>query len=194
VYYLGNKKDFESFKSSLKEGLKYPWNKASRLWYILWLLFPIFGWFALLGYFKRIVRELVKGNKKQLPEFGKFWENFKQGIMIFIFMIPTFLVMAIVGMIPFIGQVLSTLINVFLLPWLMINFFVKETFDSLWEIKKAFNIVFENAIDYIFAYLKTLIFSLIYILLCFVLVGIPCYLFGSSFYLAEFYKSYKIKS
>ena len=190
---MAKKKDFDSFSISLKEGLKYPWNKASRLWNILWLLFPIFGWFALAGYFKRIIKELVKGNNKQLPEFGKFWQNFKDGIIIFVFMIPTIIALFMVKMIPLIGDVLSTLIEVFLLPWLIINFFVKETFDSLWDIKNAFSLVFENAVDYIFAYLKTLIFTLIYGLLSIVLVGIPCYIFGNSFFLAEFYRNNKKK-
>ena len=43
------KNDGEEFKNSLVEGLKYPWQKGVRLWNILWLLLPIFGWFALMA-------------------------------------------------------------------------------------------------------------------------------------------------
>ena len=47
---------------------KYPFNRAKRMWYILWLLVPIIGWFALGGYSIRLVKEFTKGKYKHLPE------------------------------------------------------------------------------------------------------------------------------
>jgi hypothetical protein len=77
-----------------------------------------------------------------------------------------------------------------MLPWLTINFFVKDKFDALWELEKAFKIVTKNFTEYLLALVKTVIFCVIYYLLCFVLVGIPCLQFGSMYYLAKFYKDH----
>ena len=185
------KMDADSFKKDLKLGLKYPWNKASRLWNILWILIPILGFFALFGYLKKIVRAIVKGKNKQLPEFGNFFTNLSDGFIIFIFMIPTFLVLGLLALVPLVGELLYALAVIFLVPWLTVNFFMKETFDSLWEIKKAFNIVVDNIREYLFAFLKTICYLVIYWFLSLVSIGIPCLMFGKAYYLAEFYKKYK---
>ena len=179
----------KDFGQHLGEGLKYPWNKGSRLWNILWILIPILGWFAIVGYFKRIVKGLVNGQTTQLPAFGSFWENFKEGLMVSIFLIPTFVVLFLIGFIPFVGGVVGILIEVFLLPWLIINLLVKGTFGSVWEIKSAYNEVFDNIKEYVIAYIKTLIYLLIYGLLSIIIIGIPALTFGNYFFLAEFYRN-----
>ena len=144
----------------------------------------------MIGYGKVIIKALVSGKRKELPSFGKFWTNFKEGVVIFIFFIPTFMVLILIGLIPIAGNAVATLFNIFLLPWLIINFLVKGTFDSLWEIKKSFNLVFDNVVEYLFAYLKTLVYALIYAILSIVLVGIPCYIFGGSYFLTDFYRNH----
>ncbi|MBD3354476.1 DUF4013 domain-containing protein [Candidatus Woesearchaeota archaeon] len=184
-------KQTEDFGESLKQGLKYPWNKASRLWNILWLIVPIFGWFALIGYGKKIIRELISGKRKKIPMFGNPWVNFKQGVIVIVMFIPTMIALGIINMIPVVGGTLYMLISIFILPWLTMNFFIEETFSSLWDVRKAFDIVFGNAMEYIIAYLKTLIYSVIYGLLSIVLIGIPCYTFGYFYFLTEFYSTYK---
>ena len=187
---MAKKLDEKEFKRTLSEGLKYPWAKAGRLWNILWILLPIYGWFALMGYVKKIVRDLVNGKMAELPKFGSSWKNFKDGMIVFIFLIPTMIALGLLNIIPFAGTAAYFLASIFLLPWLVINFMVKETFDSLWELKNAFNNVFNNAVEYIFVYLKTLVFIIIYSILSFVLVGIPCYMFGYPYFLAGFYRRY----
>ena len=138
---MAKKVDSKSFGQDLGEGLKYPWNKARRLWNILWFLIPIFGWFALGGYIKKIVKELATGQRNELPAFGSFWNNFVQGVKVFVFLIPIYIVIMLISMIPFgIGTILYYLITIFIMPWLIMNFFVNETFNSIWELKKAFNI------------------------------------------------------
>jgi hypothetical protein len=179
-----------SFTQSIEQGLKYPWNKASRLWYILWILVPIFGWFALIGYMKTIVKELVTKQRKELPEFGPFWDNFTQGVKVIIFIIPTYIVLSLIGAVPIIGTALYYIVSIFIIPWLMINFFVKDSFSALWELQKAFDIVFNNAVEYIIAAIKTLIYEVVYGLLSIVLIGIPCYAFGNLYFLTDFYKKY----
>jgi hypothetical protein len=186
-----SKMNFENFKKELKIGLKYPWNNSSRLWYILWILVPIFGWAALIGYYKTIVNNLISNNRKELPPFGDVMTNFKEGVMIFIFFIPTFVVLGLVSIIPFVGQAINVFASIFLVPWLSINFFTKGTFDSLWELKKAFNIVTNNIKEYIYVWLKTAVFSIIYAVLSLVLVGIPCGTFGKMYFFTEFYTKYK---
>jgi hypothetical protein len=179
------------FSKEFKVGFNYPWGKASRLWNILWVLLPIFGWFALGGYCKKIVRSLVSGNTKELPVFGGFWNNFKEGVFIFVFMIPTMVVLMMLNLVPLVGQLAYFIAAIGLLPWLVINFFVKETFESLWEIEKAYNAVAKNIIEYLFMMLKSIVFVIVYGVLCIVLVGIPCLAFGHNFFIAEFYRRHK---
>ena len=189
---MAKKVDSKSFGQDLGEGLKYPWNKARRLWNILWFLIPIFGWFALGGYIKKIVKELATGQRNELPAFGSFWNNFVQGVKVFVFLIPIYIVIMLISMIPFgIGTILYYLITIFIMPWLIMNFFVNETFNSIWELKKAFNIVFGNAIAYLIAFVKQIIYQIVYGILMVVLVGIPCYSFGNMYFLTEFYRKYK---
>jgi hypothetical protein len=177
----------KDIKETFVEGLKYPWNNASRLWYALWLLVPIYGWLALLGYTKIITIEMVKGNRIELPKFGKSYKNFKEGAYIFFLLIPTIFALALINMIPLIGWIVAYLGYIFLLPWLAINFMVKGTFESLWEIEKAANIVLDNVKEYLLAFLKTLGYYFIYWALSFVIVGIPCNMFGKGYFLTEFY-------
>jgi len=181
----------KTFGQSLEQGLKYPWQKPRRLWNILWILLPIFGWLALTGYVKKIVKNLATGKRKEIPAFGGFWNNFVQGVKIFIFLIPTYIVLSLINEIPIGGTALYYIISIFLLPWLIINFFVKGKFSALWELKKVFNIVFKNAVEYIIAFVKTIIYEVIYGILSIVLVGIPCYTFGNLYFLTDFYQKYK---
>ena len=160
------------------------------LWIFL-IFLPFFGWLALIGYNKKIIRELILGQRKELPAFGSFWKNFKAGLIIFIFLIPTMIVSVIISMVPFVGSLLNLFVNIFFLPWLIMNFMVKGTFDSLWEIEKCYKTVFGHAEDFLWAYLKTLVYVFIYGFLSFFLVGLPAYLFGGNFFLTEFYRKHK---
>ncbi len=188
---MEKKNDFEGFKKGFAEGFKYPWGKPSRLWLALWLLLPIFGWLALGGYGKKIVRSIVHGDVKELPEFGRFWDNFKQGVFILVFMLPTFIALMALNWLPVIGQLLYAVAVLFFVPWLTINFFMRETFDSLWELKKAYAVVINNFAGYLFALLKTLLFTIVYGILCFVIIGIPPLIFGHQFFIAEFYRHHR---
>jgi len=180
----------DDFGKSLSEGLKYPWGQPVRLLNILWVLLPIFGWFALIGYGKKIILSLVKGHRTELPPFGSFSKNLSEGFMIFIYMIPTMIVLMIIQMIPLVGYILGLLVNWFILPWLTINLMVKGEFSALWELEQAFNVVVNNAKAYVIAFVKTLVYSVVYFVLSFVLVGIPCNAFGGMYFLTEFYSDY----
>ncbi len=184
------KRDEKAFMESFKTGFSYPWGKPSRMWIALLLLIPIFGWLALAGYSKKVVRDLVKGNTTELPKFGRFWFNFKEGFFVLLFLIPSMAAVMLLNIVPLVGFALSFLSCLFLLPWLVANFLVKETFDSLWEFKKAFRIVSNNFVEYIFMMLNTFVNQIVYLLLSFIIIGIPGLLFAKNFFLAEFYRNH----
>ena len=173
---------------SIKEGLLYPLKNRKRLWNILWLLVPLLGGFALSGYVKKIVKSMVISPTDGLPEFGSFWDNFVQGIKLFVFFIPTYSVLFAVISIPIFGEYIYFFLALMILPWLSINYFVKDTFYALWDIKVAFKSVFGDLGGYISVFLKSLLYGLIYGLASFLLVGISCSIFGSTIYYADFYR------
>jgi len=201
--------------SSFKEGLKYPWGVPRRLWNILWMLLPIMGllvimgylqdrlWallpmvglvaislLAIVGYFQRIVRAIVAGNKTHLPEFGSFWENAKKGFILLVKMIPLMLVYSLVYYTPFIGLWAGWFVEIFFMPYLMINLFVTDKFEESFNIRKTWDAVFGNVQEYLVAYVKTIGFIVIYMAASFIIVGIPCLAFAQVFFLAEFYANH----
>lgn len=177
--------------SSFKQGLKYPWINAKKLWYVLWMLVPIFGWFVLGGYVITIVRNIANNNKNGLPEFGGIWNNFMTGLVFFFKAIPLMVVILLINIVPIIGWLVGLLVRIFLYPYLIINLFVKEDFAASFDLKKVWWSVINNMEEYLIAVLKTLGFAVIYGLLSIVLIGIPCYLFGVVYYIAEFYGNHK---
>jgi len=176
------------------KGLKYPWGEPRRLWNILWVLVPIIGWFALGGYIKKIVNSIVKGNTKKLPAFGSFEDNLAKGFMLIVKSIPLTIAVIVVGLIPFIGPIITWTFSIFLAPWIGINLLQKYTIESTFEFKKAGIIVFNHLGEYLLALVKTIVFSVIYFVLSIVLVGIPCLSFGREIYFAEFYAKYSKKA
>jgi len=177
--------------ASITEGIKYPWAKPKRLLNILWILLPIFGWLFLAGYTKKILATLAKGNNKEFPAADEFLEGMKQGFMFFIRVIPLYIVLIIAMLVPILGLLTVTLFSMFLLPWLIINLAVKDTVKSTFEFGTALKVVTGNIGEYIVVLLKTIVYSIVYFALSLVLVGIPGYVFGSTYYLAEFYAKRK---
>ena len=173
----------------LKDGLKYPWGNPKRLWNILWFLIPILGFFAILGYVKKIVNSIVAGNTKELPEFGKFWDNFTTGFMLFIKLLPLGIAAMLIAKIPLLGPLVSFIFSLFLMPWLIINVLEKFTFAAAFEFDKAAKIVFNNLPEYILMLLKSLVYVIVYVLMMVILVGIPCAAFGRLIFLADFYSN-----
>lgn len=179
---------------TFKEGLSYPWINGKRLWNILWILVPILGFFAIFGYTKKIVVNLVNKRLDGIPEFGKFWDNVSIGFSLFLRFIPLYLVIMIVNFIPDVGGILTALFQILFLPWLTINLFMKGTVKSTFEFETVMNVVFKNFGDYVVTFIKTAGYYLTYIVLSVVLVGIPCIYFGGYYYFADFYsRTSKVK-
>jgi|TARA_B100001964_G_C14256002_1_gene612467 hypothetical protein len=176
----------------LGAAFKYPFNRPMGLLNILWILVPIIGWFALMGYSVRIVKNFVKGNFKELPLFN-FSKDLNLGFFMFLKAIPFVIVIAVANFVlaimPVIGTVASLFISFFVVPILSVNFFVKETIDSYFEfdiIKHVFN----NFGDYIIVILKSLVLGITFLILFIVLVGIPANAFTKNIFFADFYRRY----
>ena len=178
-------------KLDFKTAFKYPFNRAKGMWNILWILLPIFGWFALGGYVVRIVKEFIKGKFKKLPTF-KFKSDLKLGFFMFIKSIPFIIVYAaILGIItiinPWLRGIVQFLLSLFVVPILFINFFNKETVGSLFEFR-IIKSVFDNLGDYIVTVLKGILLSIVFFIMIIVLVGIPAGIFTENIFLADFYR------
>lgn len=178
---------------SIKEGFKYPFNKLSRLFYFYWILLPIIGWFWLCGYMLKIIQNLVLGNKTELPEFGSYSENFKKGFFFFVYSLVIGAVVMLLSIIPLVGQLLA-IIFALATPILTIQYSNKESFSDGFDIKKAFTLIFNNIVDYLVTYFKTIVVYAILLLLSIpiitLIVTIPAAQFFKFYFFAEFYTNY----
>ncbi len=175
---------------SLEEGLKWPWANGKRQWNILWGLIPIYGWFAIIGYVANIIGVMVKGDMSGLPEFGSSWDNFLTGLKLFIFVLPLYVVVMAIGYIPSVGSVLNMLLSFLLLPYMIVHVVATETFKASFDFRTWWRVVFGNLWEYVIALFKTLVYSIAYLLLSIVLVGIPGLVFGGYIYYADFYRRF----
>ena len=169
----------------------YPFNRAKGMWNVLWVFFPIFGWFALGGYGVRLVKEFVDGKFEQLPLFS-FKSDMKLGFFMFLKAIPFIIVYVVVfevlkAISNGVGGFAEFLFGIFVIPILGINFMKKETVKSLFEFKIV-NVVFENFKDYIVMFLKSVGLAIVFLIMMIVLVGIPASLFTQNMFVADFYR------
>ncbi len=161
------------------------------MWNILWMLLPIFGWFALGGYGVRITQEFSKGEFKKLPNL-KFSSDFRLGFFMFIKAIPFIIVymtiISILGKInPGVMGLANFFLGLFVCPILIINFFIKETVGSFFELG-ILKSVFNNLNDYVVVLLKNILLAVIFFIMFIVLVGIPAGTFTKNIFLADFYR------
>ncbi|NPE26573.1 DUF4013 domain-containing protein [Methanococcoides sp. SA1] len=169
----------------------YPFNKAKRMFNILWMFFPIFGWFALGGYSVRIVQGFTKGKFKEMPAM-KFWKDFNLGFMMFLKALPFVVVMVIAfGLLFLINPVLEAIVEVlfgiFAAPILFIHFMNRMTIESLFEFR-ILSGVWNNMGDYLTAILKSIGLGLIFVVMMIVFVGFPAGQFTKNIFLADFYR------
>jgi len=176
---------------------KYPFNRPKGLLNILWLLLPIFGWFALAGYVVRIIQEFSKGQFKKLPVMS-FGSDMKLGFFMFLkalpFIIAYLILIALLDLIhPILGEVADILVSIFVIPILAVNFINKETVGSFFEFEIVRS-VFNNLLDYITAIVKDIVLAIVYVIMIIVLVGIPAGAFTQSIFIADFYRRKVMKS
>lgn len=175
-----------------KQAFHYPFNRAKGLLNGLWILLPIIGWFALIGYGVRIVNEFIAGKYKQLPEM-KFVSDLKLGFIMFIKMIPGLIVITVISQflsdISAAGAIASVGLAILVYPVLIINFIKKQDWKAMFELEKT-KYVFNNMEEYLVAFLKDVVLQIIFLIMIIVLVGIPCSLFTKNIFLANFYGKY----
>ncbi|MFC1723664.1 hypothetical protein ACFL0V_05985 [Nanoarchaeota archaeon] len=175
---------------SLSDGLRFPWGRPGRLWNILWLFVPIFGWLALIGYGVTIIKSIVKGDTKKLPAMEGFWEHNKIGFMYIIRLIPIYVIIYLLGRIPFIGVVVSLCANLFFLPYLAMNVAMKEKLSASFEFMNVWNALTKDFVGYIVALLKGIVYALVYVLASIILIGIPCLMLGSQVFMANWFSKH----
>jgi hypothetical protein len=175
---------------SLEQGLKYPWGKAKRLLNIFWILIPIIGYFAIIGYTKKIIHAVYKGDFTGLPEFGKFSVNMGEGFWIFLKMLPLTIIYVAIGFIPVVGQLLSWLVALLVIPFMFVHLVIRGDFAATFDFKTWKIAVIDNFSSYIITVIYGFVYTIVYLFLSLILVGIPALVFGSSIFYVDFYKKF----
>ena len=175
-------------KLDFKAAFHYPFNRAKGMWNILWILVPIIGWLALTGYGVRIIQEFCEGKFKQLPVF-QFKKDLKLGFFMFLKAIPFILVCIVIFSILSLLKLgyINTLMGIFIIPILTINFIKKMTISSFFEFK-ILKFVFIHFGDYIVAVLKSILLAIVFVIMIIILVGLPALFFTKNMFLADFYR------
>ena len=185
----------KTVKLDFGTAFKYPFNRAKGMWNILWVFLPIVGWFALLGYGVRIVKEFSKGKFDELPMMS-FASDLELGFMMFLkslpFMIAYGAILFVTALIsPWLRGIVQFFLGLFVVPMLTINFFNKETVSSYFEFE-ILRSVFANVGDYLLTVLKSILLGVIFFVMWIVLVGIPAGAFTQNIFMTDFYRR-KIK-
>lgn len=178
---------------TFEKAFKYPFNRPKGLLNALWLLLPIFGWFAYGGYVVRIIKEFLAGKFNKTPEFS-FESDMKKGFWIFLKALPFFiaflLVTSILGYVHFgLSFIFELFFGIFVIPILFINLINKESVEATFEFNKI-NVVFDNLSEYIVVILKSFALGIIFLALSIVLVGIPAGSYTKNIFIADFYRKY----
>lgn len=178
-------------KLDFKTAFKYPFNRATGMWNILWVLLPIIGWFALGGYGVRIIQEFSKGEFKQLPVF-KFSSDLKLGFSMLLKALPFITAYIVIGAVlnkidPRVAGLANFFMGLFAVPILTMNFLNKETVESFFELG-IIKSVFNNLGDYIVVILNSILLGIVFLIMSIILVGIPAGAFTKNIFLADFYR------
>ncbi len=180
-------------KLSFKDAFKYPFNRPKGLLNILWILLPIFGWLALMGYMIRIVKEFIQGKYKEVPKLS-FGSDMSLGFMMLVKSLPLLISFyAIVFLLllinPFLSSLFELVVGLFIFPVVFMNFFMKQTVASTFEFGLVKH-VFSNFGEYIEAILKSIGLGLIFVVMILVLVGFPAICYTQYIFWADFFRRY----
>jgi hypothetical protein len=177
---------------SLSDAIKYPFKNPIRLLYALLLIIPILGPLTIWGYIVRLVNEFIEG-RYEGPIKLDIIEDLKCGVIMFLKSIPFIVAFIIVFVVTsYINSTLGficLLLEIFISPILVVNFFRKQTIESLFEFD-VLKVVKDNLGDYVMVFLKQMVVSFIFLILSLVLIGIPALYFTNSIFVANFYGNY----
>jgi len=174
---------------SFYEAVKYPFKVPQRLLYVLLGFIPILGSFILFGYVVRLVNEFIEGRYEGLIKLD-FMEDLKLGFIVFLKALPFYIVcVIIISAATYVSEtlgIISLFFALFVIPILMVNFFRKQTIGSLFEFA-ILKVVKDNLGEYFMATLKQYALVIVFLILSFVLIGIPALYFTNSVFIANFY-------
>lgn len=179
--------------ATISEGLKYPFTNIKRLFNIWWLLVPIWGWFVVNGYGIRILKELVKGNTKELPPIHPFKSLFKTGFLLTIALLIVYIPSVILSLIPVIGLIISVYLA-FIFPLLEFQFAEKQRIRDGVDIVQATKTAFAHFREYLLAYFKTIVVGIIFVIaslpIITIIVTFPALVISQYYFFAEYYKTF----
>ena len=192
-------------EKTIEMGFKYPFKQWKRLFNFWWAIIPILGWFAVTGYFKKIIEHMLKKDFKELPKFGNFWDNFSKGLMFFIMMlIPMIIagvITSIIGKIfegiPFgglIGFLIACFID-FFLALLFINYVKGNNFEDVIDVKKIWAMISKDWNKTFTMMVKQAVLVLAFIIVSIpiitLVVTIPAMVFAGYYFIVDFYNEIK---
>jgi hypothetical protein len=187
---------------TIGDALKYPFARFKRLFYILWLLIPILGWLAFSGYVLRIIQDILKGKQRQVPQFGKFWPNFKLGFLALVVSLVIAAVMMLVGLLQLVlgpwGTVIYYIVVIYVSlvsPIMIVQLAETENLSKALNVVRAHKIVFGNFWPYIIMILKQIVVAIVFLLASIPIITLiftlPASSYAKQYLYARFYTSVK---
>jgi hypothetical protein len=177
---------------SFSDALKYPFKTPLRLLYILWGLIPILGSFIIFGYVTRLVNEFIDGRYEGLIKLNVI-DDLILGIVMILKSIPFIIVFVIIySVTTYISEALGIIIilfALFVIPILMVNFFRKQTIQSLFEFD-ILKVAKDNLGEYFMAILKQYALMFVFLILSIILIGIPAMYFTNYIFIANLYGNF----
>jgi hypothetical protein len=156
--------------------------------YFYFFLIPIFGQLLVFGYFARLNKHLIEGNKDGFPYLGSTKQNIVSG---FRFVVITFIIIILSSLILLIVYSLFFLISVglanilfyvllffmvLIVPLIYLRYFETETFRVFFDINFFRSFFVKNALSYFITIVKDICQKLIYLLFP------AIFLFGISYF------------
>ena len=186
--------------AGIRDAISFAFQRFGRLFYWLWMLLPIVGWFAFYGYTVTLIRELASGKAKEAPLFGSFGENFKTGFFYFVFSVIFTALLMLFTLIPGIG-VLLYILGVLIFPILLIQFSLARNYADMlgngFDVPRAVRLIAGNLGAYIILLLKMILIGIIAVLaslpLITILITYPAYMYATQFLLVDFFRKYSRK-
>ena len=176
---------------SITDAVKYPFDNFKRLFNFYYVLIPILGLIALLGYCVKTIQSIMKRMDEELPEFGSFADNLRLGFPLAIILLIIAFVLFFLYFVPTIGLIVIIYLC-FISPILFMQYAQKGTIASGFDIIEATHMMATNFVDYIIMYFKVLVVSVIFLIasipIVTLVVTIPAISFSKVLLMTDFYR------
>lgn len=184
--------------ATISETLKYPFKRFKRIWNFYWILIPIIGYFALMGYIVDILKSVFRG-EEEMPKFVGFWKNVGKGFFLFLALIIIQIVYNILiylfRFIPVLGVILTIVLVIYLIllcPMLIMQYAITEKFKDALDIAKATRTMFIDFWAYVLVILKLFVVMLVWLAasipIITLIVTVPLMSFSQYYMYGTFYR------